>query len=194
MSTWTATKNWVAGPVTSAEMDTYVSGNDDYLKDAIDLHGLTSSSTRQQVKSALCGVKAVRSAVQNLTDSTTESCVFTAADTWDSDAFHDPASNAARITIPTGLDGYYLCVGWASFASNATGYRRLFIEKNGTNGTGTQMAETDSAPLSVAWRFGVTDIIKLVAGDYLCLTARQTSGGGLNLDDSTFEVVRLFVG
>ena len=129
MSTWTATKNWASGAVTEAEMDTYVSGNDDYLKDAIDLHGLTSSSTRQQVKSALCGVKAVRSAVQNLTDSTTESCVFTAADTWDSDAFHDPASNAARITIPTGLDGYSLPVGLRHLGACAGGAGLLDVEE-----------------------------------------------------------------
>lgn len=95
---------------------------------------------------------------------------------YDVGGLHSTSANTSRITIA--LAGVYEVGGSASFDTNTTGLRGLSIRLNGT----TTIALARDAPitgdetvmiLSAAYRF--------VAGDYVELIARQTSGGNLNI-------------
>ena len=97
------------------------------------------------------------------------SLAFASADTFDTDGFHDPASNNTRLTIPVGLGGKYLFTGYTTFPNSTTSSvdKRLAYRVTGgtdvlmnrsltTTGVGT----VDFMPLG-----GVT--LDLAAGDYV---------------------------
>lgn len=99
---------------------------------------------------------------------------------YDTDAIHSTASNTGRLTIPSGGTGKYLIVGMAEFASNATGYRNLFIRLNGATIIANHIwlpptGASETAPSMI------TTIYSLVATDYVELMAYQSSGGALNI-------------
>lgn len=112
------------------------------------------------------------------------------AEEYDTDGYHDNVTNNTRLTVPE--DGWYVISGGAVFASNATGYRRIQIFRNGTafrgrathsqnavNGLATSMATSSSAFLCTA-------------GDYFEFEVTQTSGGALNVitNTSTYFAIR----
>lgn len=93
---------------------------------------------------------------------------------YDSNSFHDNATNNSRITIPTGFGGKYLVTAHLAYQENATGYREWRIAKNGSDIVGYQSgAVLSSAFYSSAY----STVINLVAGDYIEMRAVQNSGG-----------------
>lgn len=99
------------------------------------------------------------------------------SEVFDTDTFHDTATNNSRITIPSGKNGKYLIVAKFHFAGNASGTNRLGgIVKNGTN-VGLFRGITGNSS-SVGWNASV--ILDLVATDYIELEVYQDSGGNLN--------------
>jgi hypothetical protein len=97
---------------------------------------------------------------------------------FDTDAFHDNATNKDRITIPAGLGGYYLIVVGAQWNSNSSGYRQITIQKNATS----NVMIFDYAGLSVSNSYiGKSTIFNLTAGDYINAVGYQNSGGNLAL-------------
>ena len=133
----------------------------------------------QQLFSTPPSVKAVRTAVQSLAHNTLTALAFTAADVWDTDAFHSTTTNNTRITVPTGLGGKYHIIGSATFAAGAESTRLMTIRLNGaieiarlqvTNGLGGG-AFAGSLPIMYA----------LSAGDYIELICYQFSGVALNI-------------
>ena len=194
---WTAPKSWTSGSaITAAELDTHVRDNEDYLKDALDLAGLTSDVTLGQVKSALYGARATRTSTQSIPDASDQSILYTTED-FDSNAIHSTSVNNTRLVVPSGGGGYYLMGASTEWEADATGARKHKIEKNGVNGAGTEIpgattrAVNDGASQKVF--LSSMTFAQLTAGDYIACTARQTSGGSLNVDSSVFWIARLFV-
>jgi hypothetical protein len=102
---------------------------------------------------------------------------FTGADEIDTDAYHNPASNSSRITIPSGKGGKYLIIAASVWAPNSTSFRRLRVRKNGS----TLLASYDiSAGNGTAGdSYYLSTIKELVATDYIEVTLRQDTGGNL---------------
>lgn len=104
---------------------------------------------------------------QAVAASTVVNVSFTDTDTWDPDAMHDPASNADRITIPTGMGGTYLI--------NASGYMesveagcdvQMRMTVNNTIGTEGIWARQNVVTYQYfTYYLGVTGILRLAAGD-----------------------------
>lgn len=119
-----------------------------------------------------------------ISDATVTAVQFNAADARDTDAFHDPASSNTRMTVPTGLGGWYTAGGVVTFAANGTGYRLVGLRVNGT----TRMAQQTSVSFGTAANtLTVSAPLLLAAGDYVELIVYQNSGGALNIDGSTIE-------
>lgn len=127
------------------------------------------------------GVKAIKSATQSIANNTDTAVTFAGTDTFDTDAFHNPAVNNTRFTIPSGKGGYYLVTGNWGFASNATGNRECYFNLNGSFGFigGGIPAQPTSATVGT-----FSFIANLSAGDYIEMFVNQTSGGALNANTS----------
>tara|TARA_R110000868_G_scaffold296804_1_gene557170 strand:+ start:227 stop:1078 length:852 start_codon:yes stop_codon:yes gene_type:complete len=117
-------------------------------------------------------------ASQSISNATFTAKSFPGTDVYDTDGFHDPATNNSRITIPTGLGGYYLVYGQVNWDANATGRRLLYIRKNGT---AIYFVEGFASSASIYPTNTVSIIDNFAAGDYLELFVYQNSGGSLNV-------------
>jgi len=95
---------------------------------------------------------------------------------------HDNTTNPTRVFCRTA--GKYEITGCAEFASNATGLRTATIRLNaaGVDTGGTLLVSSNQSPVSGAATTTPLSTIEvsLVAGDYVELFVRQTSGGALN--------------
>jgi hypothetical protein len=94
----------------------------------------------------------------------------------DTNAFHDNSTNTSRLTIPSGYNGKYLITTQLFPIENSTGRREVRFIKNGSvlygwnmNGYGTMEMINFAA------------FMNLVAGDYIEMSFRQSSGGSLTL-------------
>lgn len=139
------------------------------------------------------GCVLVRTADQTISDVTDTAVTFpsgSVTEELDTDSFHDTGSNTARITIPTGGDGWYDIVGIVEFAANATGQRSVWVEDTGTEIPGARVtsqgfATTNNRRLVACSRL-------LSAGDYVTLNVRQNSTGNLAIkaDGIRFQCLR----
>jgi hypothetical protein len=128
-------------------------------------------------------VKVTRTTDQSIPNLGGGTMVAFTAETFDTDNWHDNATNNSRITCPTGKGGTYMVIGWVAWASGAGGTQRTVgLMKNGV-----KVVSADQ-PIGYASPVGMfaQDIIALAAGDYIELMTYQTSGGSLNLDVSNF--------
>lgn len=123
------------------------------------------------------GAHATKTASQQLSNVTLTAISFDGTDILDTDAFHNPASNNTRMTIPSGKDGKYLITALIGFGSNTTGGRELQIYKNGT--TVLQYLTSDTG--DGAFNLVISGTYALVAGDYIEIRAYQSSGGNLDV-------------
>jgi hypothetical protein len=113
---------------------------------------------------------------QSIPGSADTKLTFT-SETFDTDAYHSTSSNTSRITVPSGLDGYYLVGGHVQWAQNGTGVRAMRVEKNGAtvNGAGNQ----NPGNAGTAIGFETSVVVHLVATDYVEINVFQSSGGAL---------------
>ena len=113
---------------------------------------------------------------QSLTNNTLTALTFN-AELYDTDGFHDNATNNTRITIPAGLGGKYLVNGTVIYNTNGTGSRLAQLHKNGaTINDGADVIGNASTYVGNIF----SCVVSLVATDYLELIVRQTSGGALD--------------
>lgn len=114
----------------------------------------------------------------NVADSTFTSVIFK-TELYDTDGFHDNATNPTRVTIPSGLGGKYLVAGGVVFPGTATGLLRIGrILKNGT----TVISEVrNTAGASQQHAMQVVTVVDLAAGDYLEVSVWQNSGASMTL-------------
>lgn len=112
---------------------------------------------------------------------------------FDSDDFHSTSSNTSRLTIPSGLGGFYTISASIAWATNSTGERMLGILHNGT----TYIARAQQATGSTNdLRQNVSTIYNLTAGDYVEISVWQNSGGALNVlsvgnDSPELSIIRV---
>lgn len=136
---------------------------------------------------AFAGVRAVQSTNTNLTNGSLVYLGFNAADEYDTDAFHDPAANNTRLTVPAGKAGKYAASGF-SFTTASPGEGFSAIRKNGTT-------IVTVGPLQSTANFGVTacsTTLDLAVGDYLEFGIRVGAASKQSLDAGagapTFEM------
>lgn len=125
------------------------------------------------------GVRAHRGAAQSIPNATETAVIFD-AESFDTDGFHDVATNAQNITIPAGKGGKYLITAAVKFVHHATGRRALDIKKGATylvedNKTGAAGDAAGGLALTC------TTVENLVAGDVLTAVVNQASGAALDV-------------
>lgn len=133
---------------------------------------------------AFVGCSATRTTDQTgVATATLTSVSFNGTDDFDTDAFHDPSSNPSRITIPTGKDGKYRFSTYLIWDTNATGYRRVSLSKNGS------VLFTHSHPAvaggaDYTQQIATFPVVTAVATDYFETQVYQNSGGNRTLSAS----------
>lgn len=124
-------------------------------------------------------------AAQNITTATPTALSWNGTETEDSMGMHDTGTNPERITIS--IPGLYRVRAKATYASNATGFRRLQVLKNAS----TNIAVNAFAPVPGELTTCMWDqLVDLVAGDYVWTQVEQNSGSTLAVGNtnSFFEV------
>lgn len=99
-------------------------------------------------------------------------------ETYDHGGWHDNATNNSRFTVPTGRTGLILFTGAVGWSSTASGYREVYLYKNGN------AVDTSSTSLAIAteWRHNFTFIGESGSvGDYFEIRIWQNSSGNLNI-------------
>jgi hypothetical protein len=108
--------------------------------DARDHTGITGVGGAAAV---FAGVRVHNDAAQALTSGAWTTITFN-SERFDTDAFHSTASDTSRLTVPTGLGGYYAIGGGVTTAVSTTGARFIRILLNGT----TQIQHNTSPAVS----------------------------------------------
>ena len=120
-----------------------------------------------------CAVYAT--AAQSIATGTYTAVTFN-AENYDTDAFHDNSTNNSRLTIPTGLGGYYLVNTTQRWNPNTGFSKTLQLYKNGsaiyTMDTGSGVGGYPT--------FSKSNIVKLNAGDYIQCFVYQPTGSALD--------------
>ena len=99
-------------------------------------------------------------------------------ESFDTDDAFDSSTNY-RFTVPTGGDGKYFFVGtitWVNLTNEDEGQVR--IHKNGTFVQGSGYFQGQNGTVT----YQATQVISLVAGDYIELHGYQVSGGAISAD------------
>ena len=130
------------------------------------------------------------SSSQSISNATDTKIAF-ANESFDTSGFHSTTVNNTRITIPSGLSGYYRVTANIGWLNNGTGRRIFAIALNGGNVSQAELTPTSSVEPAGS----ITDTYLLNVGDYLELNVYQTSGGNLNTSGSSardfFQVERI---
>jgi hypothetical protein len=126
-------------------------------------------------------VKAVRTAVQSISNNTSTAIAFNAADEWDTDSFHSTTTNNSRVTVPTGLGGIYHIIGSASFAADDDSKRVAVLKLNGTT---ELLYDSRLSQNGGQCNLDMPLLTRLSAGDYLEIFVFQLSGAALNVTGS----------
>lgn len=108
---------------------------------------------------------------------------------WDTDVsdalgWHDTSTNKSRITVTE--SGLYLVDAVLSFNANTTGNRFIAIQVNGGAIPGRGSVSTNTVSNTASCN--LSQIIELVAGDYIEITGYQNSGGDLTIRSGTDNV------
>lgn len=187
-----------AGGITAEEVDGSPSAlvtKMVFPNDSLSISGAVA--TVRQVPYGFIGCSIYHTTTQSIPN-TADTGVAFASERFDTDGFHDNVTNNSRVTIPPGLGGKYLVTGAVLFAGNATGARYFRPRKNGTINLG--MGAEIGTPGANAIGLNFSEVMDLVAGDYIEGLVYQGSGGSLNIGStndfeySRMEVVKLDAG
>jgi len=103
---------------------------------------------------------------------------------FDTDGFHSNVTNNARLTVPSGLGGYYKVYFAMQWASSSTVQRRIVaIYKNGNSSTGTFINNFETSSInfpSCAMAF----TMNLSAADWIEIDAYQGTASALDFRSS----------
>lgn len=123
------------------------------------------------------GCSLFHNATQNVPNSTPTVLTFNSEAT-DTDGFHSTSVNPHLLIVPVRLGGTYVCGASIRWASNATGWRRIYFRKNGV----TNLTPISQNALSgVETDMQITQRLILAGGDYLEVLVDQNSGGALDV-------------
>lgn len=121
---------------------------------------------------------------QTIANNTATAITFNQED-YDTDSYHSTSSNTSRLTIPTGLGGAKLIIGYVEWSSNATGYRALTLFKNGN--TTIEQEITPAASGVLTCQHVMAEAV-LQQGDYVELFVQQNSGGNVDIARASFTL------
>lgn len=113
---------------------------------------------------------------------------FNAADSYDTNAMHDPTTNNTRITIPAGKGGIWRFTAYSIWVSNSGGIRQASFSVNGA--TSSPPSFDRRVPNGTSPQLTSTDLV-LVAGDYVELTLTQTGLATLDITTAWMSCVYL---
>jgi hypothetical protein len=150
-------------------------------KDAVVQLGVGSA-----MATSAAGARVYHNAAQSVTPSGTYLAYN--SERWDTNGFHDTATNNSRLTVPSGLDGTYVVGATARFAVDRYQYARLALHFN-RGGTGSTIiaAQSDSGqyvadePLTGAW-LTVHAVWPFAAGEFVEAVAAHSTLTGANVD------------
>lgn len=138
------------------------------------------------------GVKAYNSTTQTMNGSGTNSgnTILTLnSEEYDTDGFHDTSSNTSRLTVPSGMGGYYQ-IGAMIYGGPPSAGCLVDILKNGANTTlhGMRNQNQVTGGNSVTWNLHA--IVNLAAADYVELQLNNTSASTFTVGHATATVVQ----
>lgn len=165
-----------------------ISLNTDYADSLFDavakLSGISGFVTWENIVHRITGqnrfrylnsmAKVTKSADQAIPDSTITLVSFN-ADEFDTDGIHDVATNNSRLIAR--ISGKHLVGGMQQWAASAVGFRQLLFGVNGTLNFSNRVAPAPGGGTDqmASWP------VSLSIGDYVEMSAQQTSGADLNL-------------
>lgn len=154
-----------------------------FLKDTNSTEYYSGSAWVALVSGAatLVGCRLTKSANQSISNAT-ETAISFDGETWDTNTFHDNATNNTRITIPSGYTGKYQLSGEISLAA-MTGGAYVLIKKNGSVLSYPEVMDSSSATYDNNFTF--YQLLSLTAADYVEMFLFQASGGAKNCQTST---------
>lgn len=154
-----------------------------YVVDDDDGTPTSKRVTIETVRADIVSIRGVRAYASSATS--ISNAAFTAvslqAESYDSDGFHEAVTNPSRLTVPTGLGGYYMIVG-SGGVEEGTGGNGRYVEiyKNGT----TRLALASMGIATVdgfeAMACVSSGPVYLNATDYVQLRLFQDGGGARN--------------
>jgi hypothetical protein len=143
---------------------------------------------------AFVGAKAFNSGTQAV-GSASETLLALDSEEYDTDGFHDTSTNNSRMTIPAGLAGYYLLLGYTLFAGDADGGRYLWFRKGAsTRIVGMNLSLAGTATIGTG--VGIQAIAYLAEADYVSIVSYHVAGNSINLggtdeNSTSFSIARL---
>lgn len=150
---WTTPRTWTdAEVVTAAMLNTHVRDNENFLRQH---HG----------------ARIYKQFNQTVANGNQDVVAFD-AEVFDTDAFHSTSVNTSRITIPTGLDGYYFVIAEVISDADASNHTaaNLRLRKNsaGASGGGTFLHISRGVGHTLQWSLPpLTWIGPLAAADHI---------------------------
>jgi hypothetical protein len=132
--------------------------------------------TNCRIDGARPAVKARKTASQAVAHATGAAVAFDAADEFDTDAQHDPATNNTRLTCT--IPGRYKLYTTICFDIDADGWRTVLFRRNGTDYLGGFEGPAHAFEGVAAT---ATTTCDLAVGDYVEVVAVHGAGASLNL-------------
>lgn len=121
------------------------------------------------------GARVYNSADISISNATPTALTFN-SERYDTSSIHSTSSNTGRLTLP--IAGKWRIGATIDWDVNATGYRSVLIQKNGTT---LLAANTHPAASGVDTNQIISTEDVFAANDYVTLLVSQNSGGSLNV-------------
>lgn len=131
------------------------------------------------IGTSLPRVSATRNTAQSIANNTGNVLVSWSVENYDVGGMFS-ATSTTLATIPAGKGGLYLVSVAIEFDTNSTGYRALYLNRNGS----TQTRQTVTAISGNPTRVESTTIMNCAAGDTISIGVFQNSGGNLNINSA----------
>ncbi len=122
-------------------------------------------------------------ATQAITTSTATAVAWD-SEIYDTDSFHDNVTNNTRITIPAGVTKVKL-TGGIVWETNASGFRRVTMTKNGSSFDGRGHTFNTTSPNANMFQNVVSAELDVAENDYFELIAEHDRGSNLNVVNNT---------
>jgi hypothetical protein len=135
-----------------------------------------------------CGLSYTSS--QSITNTTWTALTFAGGELWDTDNFHDTATNNTRMTIPSGKGGKYLVNGMVFFNSTVSTAIITALYKNGALLEGGVRGYLNYLQYTTEYSSG-SIVVDVTAGDYLELYVYVSSTGNETIDSKIFTITYL---
>ena len=142
--------------------------------------GVPSWATPAVSTPTFVGCDLRKTANQTIANNSTTKITFD-SENFDSNGFHDNATNNTRITIPSGYAGKYLFNFMVSWENNSTGHRSIIFYVNGAEGENiSRLANSGTIFVATATLF-----LNLSVGDYVEFAGYQNSGSTISINAGT---------